>query len=683
MTITANLADGRVLNFPDGTDPTVIQQTVKRVMGLEGPEPPKIQSNAEQVRQEGFQQLAQETGPLQTGLISVGRGLDKIARAVGIKAFGLGEEEDPTTKQAFEALGRERPVITTVGEAVGESLPFAAVPVGAIAGTGARVAATAGLGALEGGLIRRGEGGSESQQIRGAGTGAAIAGGLEAISPFIGRIGSKIIKKVFNRAPKGPLLKPNGLPTEEFEQALDKSGLTFEDLKEGATEFIEAQKPGAEPEQVARASFFESQGLIDEAAPTSAQVTRDPTQFQRQQELSKTTGPVRARLESQQGLLVNKFDETIAGTSGKPVTSGNPVVDAVTNKITTADNKISELYKQARKNTNNEPVVQLNRFFGELSKRRADNDLTGGLVSSIEGLAKEQGVLDPETGVFALVSVEDAEKFVQSINKRYKGTNDFGRLVSRELKDAIDLDVAKSGGEQLFKTARQEKAKLEAQLRTVGASKRSKRAKSLIKDIIEEKVNPEDFLNASVLSKTFRANELKDLKKFLTIGDPDQVKAGKQAWNDLRAETLDYIKNKSFVGPEDAAGNRNLSRIQLERSIDRIGREKMSALFEPEEIKFLNDMIKVSRLLEPVRGTALGKGPTAQAIESLQRRIDKIPVLNVFVDLQLDGSGKILKGKPVVRQSNIPLKQRLLKDAQSGVPLTGTALLTEEERAND
>jgi len=32
MTITANLADGRVLNFPDGTDPAVIQATVKKIM---------------------------------------------------------------------------------------------------------------------------------------------------------------------------------------------------------------------------------------------------------------------------------------------------------------------------------------------------------------------------------------------------------------------------------------------------------------------------------------------------------------------------------------------------------------------------------------------------------------------------------------------------------------------------
>ena len=37
MTITANLADGRVLNFPDGTDPAVIQATVKKMMAQHQP----------------------------------------------------------------------------------------------------------------------------------------------------------------------------------------------------------------------------------------------------------------------------------------------------------------------------------------------------------------------------------------------------------------------------------------------------------------------------------------------------------------------------------------------------------------------------------------------------------------------------------------------------------------------
>src|SRR5690349_14777600 len=33
MTVTAQLADGRTLEFPDGTDPMVVQSTVKKMLG--------------------------------------------------------------------------------------------------------------------------------------------------------------------------------------------------------------------------------------------------------------------------------------------------------------------------------------------------------------------------------------------------------------------------------------------------------------------------------------------------------------------------------------------------------------------------------------------------------------------------------------------------------------------------
>jgi len=49
MTMTANLADGRVLNFPDGTDPQVIQATVKRLMSESQPEQAPERSTGEQV----------------------------------------------------------------------------------------------------------------------------------------------------------------------------------------------------------------------------------------------------------------------------------------------------------------------------------------------------------------------------------------------------------------------------------------------------------------------------------------------------------------------------------------------------------------------------------------------------------------------------------------------------------
>jgi hypothetical protein len=40
MTVEAELSDGTVLEFPDGTHPDVVRQTVKRQLGLAGPAKP-------------------------------------------------------------------------------------------------------------------------------------------------------------------------------------------------------------------------------------------------------------------------------------------------------------------------------------------------------------------------------------------------------------------------------------------------------------------------------------------------------------------------------------------------------------------------------------------------------------------------------------------------------------------
>ena len=44
MAIEAELADGRILEFPDGTKPEVIQATVKRVLGIQAAPAPAAES---------------------------------------------------------------------------------------------------------------------------------------------------------------------------------------------------------------------------------------------------------------------------------------------------------------------------------------------------------------------------------------------------------------------------------------------------------------------------------------------------------------------------------------------------------------------------------------------------------------------------------------------------------------
>jgi hypothetical protein len=621
-----------------------------------------------------FEELAQEQGPIRTGAISTGRGLFKIARALGIA-----EPESETEKKAFEALGKESPIITAVGESVGEALPFLPLGVGAgqFASIPGRVAATAGLGAVEGSLISKGEGGSESEQIFSGGVGGIAAGSLELVLPVIGRLGGKLIRKVLKTSPKSSILTPDGLPTDELLSALKTQDIEFGDLKDAAMELIANAPEGSDAGQALRSSLLEIQGLKGGSAPTKAQITRDPTSFQQQQELRKTSGAVRARLESQQGVLANNFDDAIAGTSGRPVTSGSPVTDHVVNKATALDNEIFNLYQEAKVLTNNEEVVPLGRFFANLKRRKKDNDLTGGLIKSLEGVAESRGILDSKTGVFRDVSVEEAENLVKSINARFSKTNDNSNRISRQLKNAIDDDVAESGGQGLFKSARQAKAKFEADLSRSKISKFDKRKTSLVRDVLENKIDPDNFTEKVLTGKTYRKDDIESLKKYFTTGTPDQIEQGAKAWNDFRAETIDLIKNKSFVGPEDAQGNRNLSRAALENITNKIGFENLEVVLEPQEIKFLKEMIDVSRILEPPGGTALGLGPSGQVagsvIDSLKRRIDKVPILNVFLDMSLDGSGKVLKAKPVIRDRSLSKITRAKKVAGSTLPLAGSA----------
>lgn len=657
-------------------NPDIISQPLQRT-GTHEPQGRNLFAGPE-LQRTGLQpEQEQPPGIARTAGISVGRGLNKILSAIGVDAFGIGPET-PEQQQRFQALAQARPVTTTAGEIVGEALPFA-IGGGILTPLAATRPAQIGLqgllGAAEGGLISRGQGGAGEEQIIAGGVGGALGAGLEAVSPVLGRIVGAVFRRVTGRQPAGALLTKTGTPTPELQQALDASGLTFQDVVDGSTDLLGAQA-GADPAQLARKAFLESQGLVAEGAPTTAQVVRDATEFQAQQEAAKTSGRVRARLESQQGILVNRFDEAVAGTSGQAVTSGNPVADHVLNKSTELDNEISTLYGIARDTAQGGEIVDLSKTFNKLESMRPSDRLMKGAVSSIEGEAARLGILDPATGVSRSATVDESELLRKFSNQLFNSTSDFGKVGLRRFRNAIDDDVTKSAGEDVFKQGRKAKADFETNLSRSKISKFDKNQTSLVRDILENKINPDEFLEKTVLAKKYRASDLDSLKKYLNTGTPTQKEAGQAAFNDLRAETLDFIKNSSFIGPEDALGNRNLSKTALSRSMKKIGMEKIKVLFNAEERKFLSDMQKVSQLLEPVRGTALGKGPSAQgidaAIKSLQRRIDKIPFLNVFVDLELGEAGKVLKGKPVTRQRELPTLQQLTSGAGQAGAIAAT-----------
>ena len=275
------------------------------------------------------------------------------------------------------------------------------------------------------------------------------------------------------------------------------------------------------------------------------------------------------------------------------------------------------------------------------------------------GALKNKGVVEKGQLVGRL-SVDDAEDVRKLANELFDPQNSFANGILRQVKEAIDDDVFTASGDDVFSQARAAKAKFESDLTRAKVSKFDTRKDNLVRDILENKnsVDPDQFVDKVVFNKKWRATDIQQLKDYISTDE-----AGRQAFDDLRAETLDSIKNKAFFGPKDRDGVQALSRDKLQRALNSIGLEKMKVLFSEEERGFFRDMLKVTELREPVRGTAIGRGPSAQAIGKLEQKLRNIPIFGNLVDfIDFDASGKaVLKArtarKPLTLQTSQPVSQ--------------------------
>ncbi len=606
----------------------------------------------------------QGIGPIQAGLISAGRGMTGIARAAG-----LAEPEPPETTAAFQQLQQQRPISTTVGEVAGQTAPFLlpGTAIGAITSLPARVAASAALGVTEGGLIARAEGASGEQQILSGGLGGIISGGFELALPRISRIARQAFRRVTGKEPVSAIIDSAGNPSDEFIDVLRQEGRTFDDVVTQVNE--ELADEFTKPEELARKAFLESQGV----QPTQAQISRTAADFQQQQELAKTSGRVREALEQQEAALTTRFDNAVLDTGGRPVTPTSTVTDALVSKATVLDQQISDLYKQARDVAPGEKNVRFNALVKNLRRLAPTNRRTGGNIEAIVGDLQSKGIVDGKMNIVGKVDVETAEDVRKLMNELFDAQNPFGNGVLRELKGTLDDDVFRAAGEDVFKQGRQAKADFERELTRAKVSKFDSRKANLVRDILENKIDPDRFVDQVVFSKSRRPSDIQQLKDYISTDA-----AGEQAFNDLRAETLNTIKQRSFIGPEDAQGFKALSRDKLERTLSAIGPEKLRVLFSPEENKFFRDILQVSKLREPVGGTALGRGPSAQAIGRVEEAINKIPILGNIVDIvATDARGRaVLRANP--KRIPSPIRQpSAVAPAATGV---GVGAIQEEQQ---
>ena len=468
--------------------------------------------------------------------------------------------------------------------------------------------------------------------------GGAIAGTLELALPVIGRFGGKIFRRLTGKPPTSPILNASGEPSQEFISALDKAGLTLDDISQNSEQLLSTLNIDDAASQ-ARKEFLEGQGI----RPTRAQITGDPNAFQAQSELVGQSGKVSNALKQQEKILEGRFENAVTATGGTANPSSSPVVDFIADRSIDLDAQISAAYKSAREVAPQEKIVKVDNLIKGIRSIAGSDSATGGLASATKDILKEKGLLGKKgLKLTGRIDAETAEEIRIAMNGLYDSLTPHGRRKLEKLKHGLDNDVSEAVGADVFFEARKSKAKFEKDLNRAKVNKFDKRNKNLVREILENKVNPDRFLNDVILSKSVRGIDLEQLKRYLDLSKSDE---GLAAWNQVRADAMTHIKNTAI---KEVAGEPALSRAGIEKAINSIGPRKLEVLFSEPERKFLDDMLKVAKLREPVRGTQAS--PSGAAIRNLTSAVNKSSLLQGVFSGALELVGRDMSGRAALRQ---------------------------------
>lgn len=621
-------------------------------------------------------------------LIGAGRGFTTLGRGIQ-RLFGADLQLDPAEEAGIRALEEVRP-IAQAGEITAEAAPFL-IPggaIGQISSMPVRIAASGALGATEGGLISAGTNRKAEDIAKSAAIGFGLGAGGEVLLPVINRLGRKIMQKF---GVKGNVITPEGTPTPELEEALNQQGASVDDLVNAANE----QAVGDIVGNAQREEAFRRLGL----EPTEAQRTRDVDLFVDQQDAFRKSGRVRQALDLQEAQLTEKTAEAISdiGASGPP----SSAIDAVVDRSLRLDEEIGQLYNEARRRAPQDAIVRPADAVKTLQTNASKKAVQGGVFESLRDEMRAQGLLSKDKFIpQARMTVQQSEELRQFANSLFPGSTPQGKQLIRDFKASLDNDVFKASGDDIFESARKAKRNFELGLTKEAKNKFDKNRVSLIRDMLENKIAPEDIGKVLNAGSKYKAADLADLKRYLSEGTPEDVARGLESWNDIRGSALERIRDTAFIGPVRADGSKSLSRAGLEKAFKNIGNEKLGILFSSEERKFLRDLAQVAALKEPPPGTFTGTGPTGLAVERgitrLLGRLSSSPgsdmaadVLGGFRDRRLTRKQEqrvldLLDDAEKIREQNSrtafeALRKSQLGDAATAIPLIAIPAIQEEQ----
>ena len=371
----------------------------------------------------------------------------------------------------------------------------------------------------------------------------------------------------------------------------------------------------ATPADLQRVVTAEQLGFVGPAGFTAGQRTRNFADLQFEKETAKigdVGAPFRERFMNQTANLIQQFDAMVDRTEPLLVDVrdiGKGVDRAVVNKAEVSRRRVRNAYTKAEEDGSMlEPVT-----LDQLATTAVDVQRFEGVAPNVAPIRKEAirlGVLteDADGNLIAQARpIADTELLRQFTNEVTDWTDKRQSLMARRINSSIDAGTEGKGGET-YRAARRLRQDFANEFENVGltakllSTKRNTNERTIAFDDVFDKI----IINAPL-------EEMNKIRKTLLTAGPD----GKQAWNELKSNTIRFIINKSLsTAQRDERGQPLISPDKLNgviRSLDKEG--KLESLYGKKQAQQIRDLGEIAIDIYTAPPGAINFSNTASALQ--------------------------------------------------------------------
>lgn len=371
----------------------------------------------------------------------------------------------------------------------------------------------------------------------------------------------------------------------------------------------------ATPADLQRVATAEQLGFVGPAGLTAGQRTRNFADLQFEKETAKigdVGAPLRERVSNQTANLIQQFDAMVDRTEPLLVDArdiGKAVNQALVNKAEVSRRRVRDAYTKAREDGSMlEPVT-----LDDLATTAANVQRFEGVASNVAPIRREAirlGVLaeDADGNLIAQArSIDDTELLRQFVNEATDWTDKRQSLMARRINSSIDAGTEGRGGET-YRAARKLRQEFANEFENVGltakllSTKRNTNERTIAFDDVFDKI----IINAPL-------EEMNKIRRTLLTAGPD----GKQAWNELKSNTIRFITNKALsTAQRDERGQPLISPDKLNgviRSLDREG--KLEGLYGKKQAQQIRDLGEIAIDIYTAPPGAINFSNTASALQ--------------------------------------------------------------------